>query len=317
MKESEVFLSIVIPVFNEEENLEPLYSKLKDFLDRESIESYEIIFVDDGSRDNSWEIIKKLKLKDSKVKGIRFIRNFGQTLALYAGFEEANGDVVITMDADLQNDPEDIEILLKELEKGYDVITGFRKERKDPFLTKVLPSRIANFLISLITGIKLKDYGCTLRAYKRYVVKNLRLYGEMHRFLPALCVYQGAKLKEVEVKHKKRLKGKSKYGLKRTFKVLLDLLTVKFMGDYFLKPMHFLGLFGLIFILLSLIFLFWSLYDFFFLKLDIFRNLKTFIALIFFIPSVNFILTGLLMEILIRVYFESQDKKPFVIKEKI
>ncbi|MEN3046581.1 MAG: glycosyltransferase family 2 protein, partial [Candidatus Hydrothermales bacterium] len=182
MKESEVFLSIVIPVFNEEENLEPLYSKLKDFLDRESIESYEIIFVDDGSRDNSWEIIKKLKLKDSKVKGIRFIRNFGQTLALYAGFEEANGDVVITMDADLQNDPEDIEILLKELEKGYDVITGFRKERKDPFLTKVLPSRIANFLISLITGIKLKDYGCTLRAYKRYVVKNLRLYGEMHRF---------------------------------------------------------------------------------------------------------------------------------------
>ncbi|MEN3046580.1 MAG: glycosyltransferase, partial [Candidatus Hydrothermales bacterium] len=161
------------------------------------------------------------------------------------------------------------------------------------------------------------DYGCTLRAYKRYVVKNLRLYGEMHRFLPALCVYQGAKLKEVEVKHKKRLKGKSKYGLKRTFKVLLDLLTVKFMGDYFLKPMHFLGLFGLIFILLSLIFLFWSLYDFFFLKLDIFRNLKTFIALIFFIPSVNFILTGLLMEILIRVYFESQDKKPFVIKEKI
>ncbi|MEN3044551.1 MAG: glycosyltransferase family 2 protein [Candidatus Hydrothermales bacterium] len=311
------FISIVIPVFNEEENLETLYFRLKDFLEKKSIENYEIIFVDDGSKDSSWEIIKKLKLKDSKVKGIRFARNFGQTLALYAGFEEATGDIVITLDADLQNDPEDIEVLLKELEKGYDVVSGLRKKRKDPFLTKVLPSRIANFLISFITGIKLKDYGCTLRAYKSEVIKSLRLYGEMHRFLPALCVYQGAKLKEVEVKHNKRFKGKSKYGLKRTFKVLLDLLTVKFMGDYFLKPMHFFGIFGLIFIFLGIIFLFWAFYDFFFLKLEIFKNFKTIIAIIFLIPSIQLILTGLLMEILIRNYFESQNRKPFIVKEKI
>ncbi|MEO0254226.1 MAG: glycosyltransferase family 2 protein [candidate division WOR-3 bacterium] len=315
--ENKNLISIVIPLYNEEENLEELYTKLKESLLKNKIENFEIILIDDGSKDNSWEIIKKLKEKDERVRGIRFSRNFGQTLAIYAGFQEAKGNIIITMDADLQNDPEDIKKLIEEMERGYDVVSGWRKERKDPFFTKVLPSRIANFMISFITGVKLKDYGCTLKAYKSEVVKNLRLYGEMHRFLPALCAFEGAKIKEIPVKHNKRLKGKSKYGLKRVFKVLLDLLTVKFMGSYLLKPIYFFGSIGIIFLFLSFIFTVWTIYDKLFLKVWVHRNPKILIAFMFFPVGIQFILMGLLMEILIRNYFESQGKTPYVIKEKI
>ncbi|MEO0280589.1 MAG: glycosyltransferase family 2 protein [candidate division WOR-3 bacterium] len=315
--ENKNLISIVIPIYNEEENLEELFNKLKESLLKNKIENFEIILIDDGSKDNSWEIIKKFKEKDERVRGIRFSRNFGQTLAIYAGFQEAKGNTIITMDADLQNDPEDIKKLIEEMERGYDVVSGWRKERKDPFFTKVLPSRIANFMISFITGVKLKDYGCTLKAYKSEIVKNLRLYGEMHRFLPALCAFEGAKIKEIPVKHNKRLKGKSKYGLKRVFKVLLDLLTVKFMGSYLLKPIYFFGSIGIIFLFLSFIFTVWTIYDKLFLKVWVHRNPKILIAFMFFPVGIQFILMGLLMEILIRNYFESQGKTPYIIKEKI
>ncbi len=311
------FISIVVPVFNEEENLEYLYDKLKDSLSKNEIDNYEIIFVDDGSDDGSWSIIKNLAEKDERVKGIRFSRNFGQTLAIYAGFQEAKGDVIITMDADLQNDPDDIKNLIEEMEKGYDVVSGWRRDRKDPFFTKVLPSRIANFIISIVTGVKLKDYGCTLKAYKSELVKNLRLYGEMHRFLPALCAFEGAKIKEIPVKHNKRFKGRSKYGLKRVFKVVLDLFTVKFLGSYLLKPIYFFGGIGFIFSLIGVIFVLWTLYDKLVLKVWVHRNPKIWIGFMFFPMGIQFILMGLLMEILIRSYFESQKKKPYSIKEKV
>ncbi len=311
------FISIVIPVFNEEKNLEPLYHRLKSSLSENNIHSYEVIFVDDGSNDSSWEIIKSLAEKDKSIRGIRFSRNFGQTLAIYAGFQEAKGEIIITMDADLQNDPQDIKNLIEEIEKGYDVVSGWRKDRKDPFFTKILPSKIANFIISIVTGVRLKDYGCTLKAYKSEVVKNLTLYGEMHRFLPALCAFEGAKIKEIPVKHNKRLKGKSKYGLRRIFKVLLDLFTVKFMGSYLLKPIYFFGGIGFIFSFMGVLFFLWTLYDKFILEVRVHRNPKVWIGFMLFPMGIQFILMGLLMEILIRNYFESQGKKPYVIKEKI
>lgn len=306
-------ISVVIPIYNEEENIEELYSKLKNSLSKYD---YEIILVDDGSTDKSWEIIKSIAKNDPKVKGIKFSRNYGQTLAMYAGFQEAKGQIIITLDADLQNDPDDIENLLEEMRKGYDVVSGWRKNRRDPLITKIIPSTIANFLISLITGVKLRDYGCTLKAYRAEIIKKIRLYGEMHRFLPALCYFEGAKISELPVKHHKRKHGKSKYGLKRTFKVILDLFTVKFIGSYFLKPIYFFGGIGLILLFLSVVFTLWTLYDKVFLDVFVHRNPKILIAFTFLPMGVQFILMGLIMEVLVRNYFESQNKLPYNIKEK-
>ncbi|RUM60873.1 MAG: glycosyltransferase, partial [Persephonella sp.] len=217
-----VDLSIVIPIYNEEENLPILYEKLKSVLDNLG-KSYEIILVDDGSTDRSWEIIKEFAEKDKHVVGVNFRKNFGQTAAMSAGFQMARGDVIITMDGDLQNDPEDIPKLLEVLNNGYDIVSGWRKDRKDTFLTRTLPSRIANWLISRTTGVHLHDYGCSLKAYRSEVAKRLDYYGEMHRFLPALAKPLGAKITEIPVKHHPRIYGKSKYGISRTFKVILDL----------------------------------------------------------------------------------------------
>lgn len=306
-------ISVVIPVYNEEENLYELYDKIKKSL---SEYDYEVIFVDDGSTDNSWKVIKKIADEDKKVKGLKLSRNYGQTFALYAGFQEAKGDIIITIDADLQNDPDDIGKLIEELQKGYDIVSGWRKDRKDPFLTKVIPSKIANFLISFITGVKLKDYGCTLKAYKADVIKNIKLYGEMHRFLPALCAFEGAKISEIPVKHHRRKKGKSKYGLTRTFKVILDLFTVKFMGSFFLKPIYFFGGVGLILCFLGVVFALWTLYDKYFFGVFVHRNPKILISFMFFPMGVQFILMGIIMEVLIRNYFEAQDKLPYNIKER-
>lgn len=306
-------ISIVIPVYNEKENLEELYERVKNSLEEYN---YELIFVDDGSIDGSWEVIKNIAYKDKRVRGLKLSRNYGQTLALYAGFQEAEGNIIITMDADLQNDPDDIENLLKEMEKGYDVVSGWRKNRKDPLFTKIIPSKIANFFISIITGVKLKDYGYTLKSYKADIIKNIKLYGEMHRFLPALCAFEGAKISEIPVKHHRRRKGKSKYGLTRTFKVVLDLFTVKFMGSFFLKPIYFFGGVGLFFCFIGVLFALWTLYDKYFLGVFAHRNPKILISFMFFPMGVQFILMGIIMEVLIRNYFESQNKLPYNIKER-
>ncbi|MBI4228113.1 MAG: glycosyltransferase family 2 protein, partial [Deltaproteobacteria bacterium] len=242
-EEGRVDLSIVIPVLNEAENLDPLYAQLTLALGN-SNKSYEIIFIDDGSTDSSYEILENLQKEDGRVQVIRFRRNFGQAAAFSAGFDYARGDVIITMDADLQNDPLDIPKLLKKLEDGYDVVSGWRIDRKDQFLTRQLPSRIANFIISRMTEVKLHDYGCSLKAYRREVVKNIKLYGEMHRFIPALASWMGIKVSEIPVNHSPRSSGKSKYGLMRTVRVLLDLLTVKFLLGYSTRPIQIFGLLG-------------------------------------------------------------------------
>jgi len=220
-----VKVSVVIPAYNEEENLPVLYERLRTVL--EKLEGdYEIIFVDDGSTDGSFDVLRDLARRDERVKVIRFRRNYGQTAAMYAGFEHATGEVIVTMDADLQNDPEDIPRLLKKLEEGYDIVSGWRKDRKDPFLSRRLPSKIANWIISKVTGVELHDYGCTLKAYRSEIAKRYRLYGDMHRFLPALARRFGAKITEIPVRHHPRLYGRSKYGIGRTVRVILDIFLV-------------------------------------------------------------------------------------------
>jgi len=223
--------SLVIPVFNEAKNLSQLYGELIASCTKFK-RTFEIIFVDDGSWDESFVILKKIQKGDSRVKILKLRRNFGQTAALSAGFDYAKGEIIITLDADLQNDPEDIHLLIKKIEEGYDIVSGWRKKRKDKFLTRRLPSAIANRLISLITRVKLHDYGCTLKAFRRDVIKNIRLYGEMHRFIPAIASQMGVSISEVKVNHRARAYGKSKYSVLRFIKVILDLLTVKFLLSY-------------------------------------------------------------------------------------
>src|SRR3990172_6272450 len=237
------FLSVVIPLLNEEKNLPELYKRMN-----KAISSYskEVIFVDDGSTDNTFNILKQFHEKDPDVKIIRFRRNFGQTAALSAGFDHARGDIVITMDGDLQNDPEDIPRLLEKINAGYDVVSGWRANRSDPSISKKIPSRISNWLAGRLTGIKLHDSGCTLKAYRSDVIKNIRLYGEMHRYIPAVANWIGASFTEEVVEHHPRRFGKSKYGISRTIRVILDLITVKFLQSFSTRPIHAFGSPGLV-----------------------------------------------------------------------
>ncbi|MGZ5545244.1 MAG: glycosyltransferase family 2 protein, partial [Limisphaerales bacterium] len=228
---STIDISIVVPVYNEEESITPLYEKLTAALVQQT-RPYEIIFVNDGSSDRSFEILSAIAAKDKMVKAINFRRNFGQTAAMTAGFDFANGRIIIPMDGDLQNDPEDIPLFVAKLEEGYDVVSGWRKDRQDKEIVRKIFSRVANRLIASITGVKLHDSGCSMKAYRSEVLKGTRLYGEMHRFIPALANLMGAKICEVEVRHHARQFGKSKYGLKRTVKVMLDLITVKFLAEF-------------------------------------------------------------------------------------
>ena len=221
-------LTIVIPTYNEEKTLHQLFEELAAVL-RRLDRSYEILFILDGCTDGSLEIVRGLKEKDPNIRIIRFRRNYGQTAALQAGFDHARGEIIVAMDADLQNDPADIVSLLKKMEEGYDVVSGWRHNRQDTYLTRILPSVAANRLISSTVGLKLNDYGCTLKAYRAPIIKNMRLYGEMHRFIPALACWMGARITEIEVNHRPRLHGRSKYGISRTFRVFLDLMTVKFL----------------------------------------------------------------------------------------
>ncbi len=307
-------ISIVIPVLNESDNLELLCSKLQRVLDTMN-RSYEIILVDDGSSDSSFEISKGLHELDERIQVIQFRRNFGQSAAFSAGFDFARGDIIITMDADLQNDPADIPNLIEKLEKGYDVVCGWRIDRKDYFLTRRLPSHIANFLISWITGIKLHDYGCSLKAYRGEIVKNIRLYGEMHRFIPALASWMGIRVCEVPVNHEPRRFGESKYGLMRTVRVILDLLTVKFILGYSTRPIQIFGLLGAICLFFGIILgVYLSTTKIFFGHSLGDRPLLLLVILLI-IFGLQLITMGLLGELVVRNNYESQNKTTYMIKE--
>ncbi len=313
---SNTHISIVIPAYNEEDNIPILYEKLKGVLERLGRE-YEIIFVDDGSVDRTWERLKEIAEKDQRVKLIRFRKNYGQTAAMYAGFQHATGEVIITLDADLQNDPEDIPMLLQKLEEGYDIVSGWRRDRKDPFLSRRLPSMIANWIISKVTGVELHDYGCTLKAYRADIIKRLELYGDMHRFLPALTKRLGAKITEIPVRHHPRLYGKSKYGIGRTIRVILDIFLVKFLNEYINKPMYVFGTFGFILLSLGLIALFYLAFIKLFLDQDIGRRPLLILSVLFILAGIQLISTGIIAELLVRIYYRTKEDKPFVVEEKV
>jgi len=308
-------LSIVIPLYNEEENVHILYEKLKASLDLLKME-YEILFVDDGSTDRTLSILEEIQAKDKSVVVLSLRRNFGQTAAFAAGFDFARGDVIVTMDGDLQNDPADIPKLL-DLIKDHDLVSGWRKKRKDPFFTRRLPSIIANWLISNVTGVKLHDYGCSLKAYRRDVIKNLKLYGEMHRFIPAIASWYGVRVAEVETVHYPRLRGKSKYGISRTIKVVLDLITVKFLQSFSTKPIQFFGPIGMVSGFLGFLISLYLSIDKLFFGRDIGGRPLLLLGALLIIVGIQLIGMGLLGEMLVRVYHESQKKPIYVIKKVI
>lgn len=306
-------LSVVIPLYNEEENVQMLFERLKGTLDHLKKE-YEIIFVDDGSTDRTLSILEEIQAKDKTVVVLSLRRNFGQTAAFAAGFDFARGDVIVTMDGDLQNDPADIPKLL-ELIKDNDLVSGWRKKRKDPFFTRRLPSIMANWLISNVTGVKLHDYGCSLKAYRREVIKNLKLYGEMHRFIPAVASWYGVRIAEVETIHHQRLRGESKYGISRTIKVVLDLITVKFLQSFSTKPIQFFGPVGIISGFLGFLISLYLAIDKLFLGRDIGGRPLLLLGALLIIVGIQLIGMGLLGEMLVRVYHESQRKPIYVIKK--
>ena len=306
-------LSVVVPLLDEQENLRPLYDQIRQALDGRY--AYEIIFVDDGSTDGSFQVLEEFHDADPNVRVIRFRKNFGQTAALSAGFSHARGGIVIAMDADLQNDPADIPMLVAKLREGYDVVSGWRKQRHDKALTRRLPSRMANWLISKITGVKLHDYGCTLKAYRREVLAQTKLYGEMHRFIPALASWSGAQIAECVVNHRPRTAGVAKYGLGRTWKVILDLITVKFLGSFSTKPIYIFGglggLMALFAFLLGLLVISQKVNA----GVDMSGNPLLLLTAVLFLTTIQFVLMGLLAELLVRTYHESQNRPTYVIRE--
>lgn len=309
-----MLLSIVIPLLNEEENIPILYDELTQVLS-EREEEYEIIFIDDGSSDRSLSILKDLQEKDDHIVIVSFRKNFGQTAAMAAGFDYARGDVIITMDADLQNDPKDIPQLLEQIRAGNDVVTGWRFDRKDAFINRRLPSIIANKIISKTTGVNLHDYGCTLKAFKKEVVKNVKLYGEMHRFIPAIASGMGIDFTEVKVNHRPRRFGSSKYGISRTIRVILDLITVKFLLSYATRPIQVFGLMGVLSgglgFLIALIMTFQRQ----FMGVPLADRPLLFLAVLLIFVGIQFISLGLIAELQARTYHESQSKPVYHVKK--
>lgn len=310
-------ISLIIPAYNEQANILPIYKKIIQVLKKHRMRSYQIVFIDDGSQDKTFEQIMSIGKKDKKVKGIRLKRNYGQTAAISTGLYYATGDIIILMDADGQNDPEDIPALLKKIQQGYDVVSGWRYKRKDKFFTRIFPSRIANWLISFISGIKLKDYGCTLKAYKSEYIKNIRIYGEMHRFIPIYASMNGARLTEIKVNHHPRRSGKSKYGLVRIFKVILDLFVVKFLESFHTKPVYFFGGSGLVVIALGGILSVIVLYQKYAYNVWAHKNPLLILSIMLFIIGIQFILFGVLAEIEIRTFFEVKQDPIYRIERKI
>jgi glycosyltransferase involved in cell wall biosynthesis len=308
-------LSLVIPVYNEEQNLPALSEAIHSALAAYPFE-WEVIFVDDGSQDKSLDVLQELVAKDPQhARIVSFRRNFGQTAAIAAGIDHSTGEIVVMLDADLQNDPADILMMIDKLNEGYDVVSGYRKDRKDKFITRTIPSRIANGLISRVTGVHLHDYGCTLKAYRREVLDNVRLYGEMHRFIPVYAHAIGARITEVSVQHHPRKFGKTSYGLERTLKVILDLLTVKFLLSYSAKPIYLFGGAGVSLMLLSAITLLVLLVRRIFFSISVLASPFFQMSVMFFILGFQSILMGLIAELLVRTYHESQHKPIYTVRE--
>jgi glycosyltransferase involved in cell wall biosynthesis len=309
-------ISVFLPVFDEEENLRPLHAKLDDAL-RLLGRSAEIIYVDDGSSDGSLAILKELAAADSRVRVVALRRNYGQTAAMSAGIDAARGRVLIPMDADMQNDPADIARLLAKLDEGFDVVSGWRKNRQDKLVTRKIPSMLANRLISWIGGVPLHDYGCSLKAYRRESLEDVRLYGEMHRFIPIYASWAGARVTEIPVEHHARTLGKSKYGLSRTIKVVFDLMTVKFMASYQTKPLYVFGTCGVVAFVISLLAGLYALFLKIFHKADFVQTPLPILAIVMFAVGVQFLLMGLLAEMQVRTYHESQAKPIYAVRERV
>lgn len=308
-------LSIIIPVYNEAESLPGLFEALDGAL--ANLPEAEIVFVDDGSGDESFALLAQKAGKDKRVKVVRFAVNAGQTAAIQAGIDYSSGDILIFLDSDMQNDPADIPRLLAKLDEGCDVVSGWRKDRKDNPIKRNLPSRLANGLISKVSGVHLHDYGCTLKAYRREMLENVRLYGEMHRFIPVYASWQGAKITEMPVTHHARAFGSSKYGLERVFKVLLDMLVVKFFARYLTKPIYVFGGFGICAFLLSALSLIWALCLKFFGDTSLIQTPLPLFSGICFLLGWICILMGLLAEVISRIYFESTGKRAYLVRETV
>ena len=306
-------ISVVLPVYNESENLDILYRDLITTLEK-TTKAFEIICVDDGSQDGSLDVLKALSANDSRLVVIEFRRNFGQTAALAAGLRFARGEVVVTLDADRQNDPADIPALLAEIDRGMDLVCGWRHKRQDGLWLRLIPSRIANWLISTTTDVKLHDYGCTLKAMRQDVAKNLRLYGEMHRFIPAIASWYGVRMSEIKVRHHPRTAGVSKYGISRTFRVLLDLLTVKFLLGYSARPIQFFGSIGLVSGVAGVGTLAWLFFERTVLGIPLADRPAVLGGIVLTLVGLQFITVGLLAELQSRTYHESQDKPIYEVR---
>jgi glycosyltransferase involved in cell wall biosynthesis len=316
LTEAGIELSLFLPVLDEEENLRPMHAKIAAALDSLG-KTAEVIYVDDGSTDKSLLILKEIAAEDGRVRVISLRRNYGQTAAMSAGIDAAKGSILIPMDADLQNDPADIKRLLEKLDEGYDVVSGWRRNRQDKLISRKIPSKIANRIISWIGGVPLHDYGCSLKAYRRDVLKDVKLYGEMHRFIPIYASWAGARVAEIPVDHHARTAGKSKYGITRTIKVIFDLITIKFMAEYHTKPLYVFGGFGMLAFLISLVAGIWALVLKFGYDVSFILTPLPIIAIVMLAISVQFFLMGLLAELLVRTYHESQDKAIYAVREKI
>ncbi len=314
--DSPIQYSVVVPFFNEQENIPPLYMKLTEVMDGLG-EPYELVFVDDGSKDDSFKVLSEIYEHDGRVNLVRLRRNFGQTAALKAGFDFARGDVIISMDGDLQHDPEEIPRFLEKIEEGYDLVSGWRVQRSDHWLMRQIPSRTANWMMAKLSGIELHDFGTTFKAYRREIIQEIQLYGELHRFIPALASSAGAQIAEVPISNITRKNGKSNYGIGRTIRVLLDLLMVKFLLDYSTRPLQFFGLLGLAGASLGVGISVFLAID----KFAYHKNLMTehgpllLLAVALFVSGIQFVSMGLLGEISARTYYESQNKPIYALRE--
>ncbi|MBU0952478.1 MAG: glycosyltransferase family 2 protein [Elusimicrobia bacterium] len=308
-------LSIIIPVYNEEDNIKRLYLELKEVIEKIDYKT-DVVFVDDSSKDRTCDVLDEIAKEDKKIKLIRFSKNYGQTAAISMGIRNSNGNIIVLMDGDLQNDPRDIPLLLELIEEGYDVVSGWRKNRQDKLITRKFPSLVANSIISYFTGLKIHDFGCTLKAYEREVLGKYAIYGEMHRLLPAYCYWQGAKVTEVVVNHRKRIHGKSKYGINRTLKVVLDLLVIKFLLSYLTRPIYIFGGIALFLFLAGFVINGFVIVRKFFFQGDWLSPLF-FIGFLLWSVSVICLLLGLVMEIVVRFYLESKEELPFKVSKKV